>query len=250
MTSVNERSGALSTRRSAALLMAVQQGAIKAGELRRLAEKLEGQFARMKAVKASVASLRSAQMIVNGVEGSVEIARDLTAQVSELAGASDAVEAGVTPAKTAKEMAAEFVATERWQPGETEWQRGRAALLEEFGKPHNLTVLKFSKLAAVSRQQIYKDLSAKPAKLLALTVGKGGQRLPEWQLEERPLELTRIVMQSAPELDAWTVYHALSTPSGAFEDCAPVAAVKQQNRTVKSVASVVLEELGVHAAGA
>lgn len=250
MTSVKERVRASSTKRSAALLTAVQQGAEKAGELRRLAEKLEAQFARMAAANASFASLRSAQMIVDSVEGSVEIARDLTVQVSEMAGAADAVDAEVVPAKTAKERATEFIAAERWRPGETELQRGRAALLEEFGKPQNLPVPRFSKLAAVSRQQIYKDLSAKPAKLLALTVGKGGQRLPEWQLEERARELTRIVMQSAPDLDAWTIYHALSTPSGALEGRTPVAAVNQQNRTVKSVARLVLEELGIHAESA
>ena len=247
MTNVKENLRASSARQSAALFTAVRQGAEKAGELRRLAEKLEAQFARMAAVKASFVSLRSARMIVDSVEGSVEIARDLTVQVSELTGAADAVDAEIIPAKTAKERAGDFIAAERWRPGETELQRGRAALLEEFGKRQNLPVVKFSELASVSRQQIYKDLSAKPAKLLALTVGKGGQRLPEWQLQERPLELTRMVMQSAPDLDAWTIYHALSTPSGALESRAPVTAVNQRNRTVKSVARLVLEELGIHA---
>jgi hypothetical protein len=151
------------------------------------------------------------------------------------------------PAKSARERAAEFIAAERWTPGGTDLQRGRAALLEEFRKPHNVTVSEYARLAGVSRQQIYKDLNTSPPKLMALSVGKAGQRLPDWQLEERPRELTRLIAGAAPDLDAWTIYHALRTPSGALEGRAPVDAVKRKGLAVRSLATLVLEELGIHA---
>jgi hypothetical protein len=151
------------------------------------------------------------------------------------------------PAKSAAERAAEFVAAERWTPGETDLQRGRAALLAEFRKPHNLTVSEYAKLAGVSRRQIFKDLQATPPKLLALSAGKAGQRVPNWQLERRPRELTRLVTDAAPELDAWSIYYALRTPSGALEGRAPVDAVQQKGRAVSWLATLVLEELGIHA---
>ena len=154
-----------------------------------------------------------------------------------------------TPTKSDWKRAAEFIAAERWTPSETDLQRGRA-LLEEFRKPHNLPVSQYARLAGVSRQQIYKDLSATPPKLLALSVGKAGQRVPDWQLEELPRELTRLVADAAPELDAWTIYYALRAPSGAFEGRAPVDAVKEKGRSARSLATLVLEELGIHAESA
>ena len=96
----------------------------------------------------------------------------------------------------------EMSTAERWTPGASELQRGRAALLAEFRKPHNLPVSEYAKLAGVSRQQIYKDLKAMPPKLLALRVGKGSWRVPDWQLEEHRGELTRLVLDAAPQLDA------------------------------------------------
>lgn len=154
------------------------------------------------------------------------------------------------PAKSARERAAEFIAAERWTPSGTDLQRGRAALLEEFQKPHNVTVSEYARLAGVSRQQIYKDLNTSPPKLLALSVGRAGQRLPDWQLEERPRELTRLVAAVAPGLGAWTIYHALHSPLGALEGRAPVVAVKQKGQDVRSLATLVLEELGIHAGSA
>ena len=120
-------------------------------------------------------------------------------------------------------------------------------MLEEFQKPHNLTVSQYAKLAGVSRQQIYKDLGAEFPKLLALSVRKAGQRLPDWQLEDRPRELTQLVMHAAPELDGWTLYNALGSPSGALEGRAPVDAVKLKDQAVESLATLVLEELGIRA---
>ncbi len=150
-----------------------------------------------------------------------------------------------TREKSVRAHVIEFLA-QRWTPDETTRQRGRKALLVEFQKPHNLAVGKYAKLAGVSRQQIYQDLSATPPKLLALSLGKAGKRLPDWQLEQRSLELTRSVINAWPDLDSWTIYHALSTPSGALNGRAPVDAVKREGQAVEAVAMLVLEELGIH----
>jgi hypothetical protein len=230
--------------------LTVRNGERQLAELEHLVAQMRAQFVLIKRrSKLRIAKARL-KRVLESLEGSLEIARDLALEVNDMVGAvdDDAVESA--PAKSARERAAEFIAAERWTPGETDLQRGRAALLEEFHKPHNLTVSKYAKLAGVSRQQIYKDLNANPPKLLALSVGKAGQRMPDWQLEERPRELTRLVADAAPELDAWTIYRALGTPSGALEGRAPVDAVKHKGQAAGSLATLVLEELGIYAESA
>ncbi|MEJ8816042.1 hypothetical protein WKW77_33640 [Variovorax ureilyticus] len=150
--------------------------------------------------------------------------------------------------KSARERAAEFMAARRWAPGEADLQRGQAALLEEAQRPHNLSVREYAKLAGVSPRQVYRDLSTTPPKLLALSAGKGGQRVPDWQLEARPRDLTRFVLDAAPPgLHAWTIYQALCTPSGSLEGRSPVDVAKQTEQAAGSLAKLVLEELGIHA---
>lgn len=229
---------------------AVSQGEHQLAELGSLADEMRAQLAFMKRANTRVLAGSRLSRVLESVEGSLEIARDLAAEVREMAGAVESVAAEPVQTNAARERAAEYISNERWVPGETDLQRGRAALLEEFRKPHNLTVSQYAKLAGVSRQQIYKDLSAAPPKLLALSAGKTGQRLPDWQLEERPRELTRLVMHAAPELDAWTVYRALSNPSGALGGQPPVDAVNRKGRAAESLAALVLEELGIRAESA
>ena len=63
-----------------------------------------------------------------------------------------------------------------WQPSATDVQRGRAALLRAYDAPGNIPLTEFARFAHKSRQQIYKDLSAQPRRLLSLDVGRRGQR--------------------------------------------------------------------------
>ena len=155
-------------------------------------------------------------------------------------------EAG-NPLGTALQRAELLVAPQRWTPSETELQRGRAALLEEFDQPHNLPVVRFAQLAGKSKQQVYKDLQAAPARLLALGAGARGQRIPEWQLHERGRLLTQQVMRAAPSLDAWTIYHALTQPAGALGGRSPADAAVKGAANVDQIVNIVLEMLGVHA---
>ncbi len=73
-------------------------------------------------------------------------------------------------------------ADSRWSPSATDIQRGRRAMLRRFEQPQNLPLPEFAKLAHKSRQQIYKDLAAKPRRLLALSVAPAGSDYPTGNL--------------------------------------------------------------------
>ena len=147
-----------------------------------------------------------------------------------------------TVEQTLARKAAALRADTRWAPRETEIQRGRAAVLEAFDQPHNLPLPDFARLANKSRQQIYKDIVAR--RLLALNVGPRGRRLPDWQLDPVTQRLTQIVLQAAPEVDAWTLYRALSEPLEGLAGRSPVEAVTADS--VDAVAKAVFNVLGVH----
>ena len=134
-------------------------------------------------------------------------------------------------------------APSRWRPSATEIQRGRHALLEAFDRPGNLPLPEFAQLAHKSRQQIYKDLNANPKRLLALSVGPRKQRLPDWQLDPLRLELTRRVLEAAADVDAWTIYRALSEPAENLRRRSPVDAVTTGN--VGKVVAAVCDTLSV-----
>lgn len=135
-----------------------------------------------------------------------------------------------------------FRADQRWLPSATELQRGRALLLKTFGQPHLLTVPAFAALAGKSRQQVYKDIENH--RLLALSIGARGCRIPDWQLDEVKKGLTQALFRRAIAVDAWTIYYALSQPSPALAGKAPVETVSVAN--ANDVLRVVLEQLGVH----
>lgn len=146
--------------------------------------------------------------------------------------------------ETLGRKAASLRAATSWAPTAADVQRGRAELLREFERPHNLPLSDFVRLAHKSRQQIYKDIAAR--RLLALDVGRRGQRIPDWQLEAPGLQLTRAVLQAAEDVDAWTVYRALAEPCEALGGQSPSARANRGN--VDAVARVVLASLGVQPA--
>ncbi|MCM2446204.1 integrase [Rahnella sp. CG8] len=138
--------------------------------------------------------------------------------------------------------AAALRAHTRWEPGETDIQRGRMLQLEAFNQPHNLPLLKFASLADKSRQQIYKDIEAR--RLLALNVGPRGQKLPDWQLEPVKQQLTQAVLQKVDGVDNWTIYRALSEPLEGLGERSPVEAVTADS--LDDVVRAVCNVLGVH----
>ncbi len=138
----------------------------------------------------------------------------------------------------------------RGRPAATDIQRDRMVLLQAFGEASNLPLPEFAKLAAKSRQQIYKDLASRPPRLLALGVGPRRQRLPDWQLDPLRLRLTREVLCQAAGVDAWRLYHVLSRPLDALGGRPPVEAVEAIDPgSVERVARVVLDALAVDGEG-
>lgn len=144
--------------------------------------------------------------------------------------------------QTLARKAAALHADVRWAPGETDIQRGRAALLDAFDQPHNLRLPEFARLAGKSRQQIYKDVIAR--RLLALNVGPRGQKLPDWQLDPVKQQLTRAVLQKVEGIDNWTIYRTLSEPLEGLGGHSPVDAVTPGS--IDDVARAVFNVLGVH----
>jgi len=170
---------------------------------------------------------------------------ELDRLVREKVAAATNVVAEATPlTETLGRKAASLRAGTSWSPTAADIQRGRAELLREFERPHNLPLSDFVRLAHKSRQQIYKDITAR--RLLALDVGRRGQRIPDWQLEAPGLQLTRTVLQAADDVDAWTVYRALAEPCEALGGKSPAASANRGN--VDAVARVVLASLGVQRA--
>jgi hypothetical protein len=170
---------------------------------------------------------------------------ELDRLVREKVAAATNVAAEATPlTETLGRKAASLRAATSWSPTAADIKRGRAELLREFEQPHNLPLSDFVRLAHKSRQQIYKDITAR--RLLALDVGRRGQRIPDWQLEAPGLQLTRTVLQAAEDVDAWTVYRALAEPCEALGGKSPAASANRGN--VDAVARVVLASLGVQPA--
>lgn len=162
----------------------------------------------------------------------------------KLAVAATAGAAGAPTATSLRRKADALRAPSSWEPSVADIQRGRAELIREFEQSHNLPLADFARLAHKSRQQIYKDIAAR--RLLALDVGRRGQRLPDWQLEAAGLQLTRAVLDVAEGVDAWTVYHALGASSDALGGRSPVAVVKRGN--IEATTQVVLDALGLQEA--
>ena len=130
----------------------------------------------------------------------------------------------------------------RWTPGKTDIQRGRAAMLAAYDRPHNLPLPEFARLANKVRQQIYKDIDA--GRLLALNVGPRGRKLPDWQLDPVKQRLTQAVVQRASGVNAWTLYRALSEPLEGLQGRAPVDAVTEDS--IDAVARAVFNVLSLH----
>lgn len=74
-------------------------------------------------------------------------------------------------------------------------------MLKTYEALLNLSVVQFAKLAGKSRDQINREIKA--GKLLALSVGNRGQRIPDWQLDPVKGRLVQAVLQQARGGDSW-----------------------------------------------
>lgn len=106
-------------------------------------------------------------------------------------------------------------------------QQRRLEMLEIYESPQVLPVPTFAKLAGKSKDQINREIKA--GKLIALTIGNRGQRIPDWHLDPIKDELVFSILQRAGEVDRWKLYRTLSRPHRFFKDRPPVEVVTHAN---------------------
>ncbi|MGH8417876.1 MAG: tyrosine-type recombinase/integrase [Pseudomonas sp.] len=106
-------------------------------------------------------------------------------------------------------------------------QRERMEMLETYEAPGNLPVSQFAKLAGKSRDQVNREIKA--GKLLTLTMGNRGQRIPEWQLDPLKHQLIHGVLQQTASVDTWLVYRTLSQPMDCLGGRSAVEAITPDN---------------------
>lgn len=112
---------------------------------------------------------------------------------------------------------------QRPQPMQTEFQRAHAEMLATYEAPHNLPVPVFAKLAGKSRDQINREIKAR--RLLSISLGNRGQRIPEWQLNPACQKFVRDILERSQNMDPWVLYRTLSQPREDLEGLTPVAVV-------------------------
>ncbi|WP_409315197.1 tyrosine-type recombinase/integrase [Pseudomonas putida] len=112
-------------------------------------------------------------------------------------------------------------------PGVSDIQRERAEMLRIYEAASNLPLLSFARLAGKSRDQINRDLKAR--RLLSLSLGNRGQRIPDWQLDPLKHKLVLEVFKLLPNLEAWEVYRLLSEPHDRLRGRTPLDVVQPGN---------------------
>ncbi|EDV5272581.1 DUF4102 domain-containing protein [Salmonella enterica subsp. enterica serovar Mbandaka] len=106
-------------------------------------------------------------------------------------------------------------------------QREREEMLTIYESPNNLPVPLFGKLAGKSKDQINRELKA--GKLLSISLGNRGQRVPDWQLVPLKHRLAQVLMNQCPHADSWDLYRMLTVPHPDLGDRAAIDAVTPTN---------------------
>jgi integrase len=109
----------------------------------------------------------------------------------------------------------------------SDFQRERREMLEIYEAPNNLPVVQFAKLAGKSRDQINREIKA--GKLLTLSMGNRGQRIPDWQLDPLKQELVRMVLLQVGDVDSWQLYRVLLQPRDELARRSVIDAVTHAN---------------------
>lgn len=134
-----------------------------------------------------------------------------------------------------------FRAAQAWTPTDEDLLRGRAAFQVELARPENIPLADFARRAHKSRTEVERAIAARS--LIALSANDDGRRISAWQLNATKLRLTRAVLQTAHDADAWTIYQALTAEMDVLGFRSAVEAVSES--TVDDVARKVLARLGV-----
>ncbi|WZB61987.1 hypothetical protein WJ970_34740 [Achromobacter xylosoxidans] len=100
-------------------------------------------------------------------------------------------------------------------------------MLAIYESPNNLPVPLFGKLAGKSKDQINRELKA--GKLLSISLGNRGQRVPDWQLVPLKHRLAQVLMNQCPHADSWDLYRMLTQPHPDLGDRAAIDVVTPTN---------------------
>ncbi|MFW4642839.1 tyrosine-type recombinase/integrase [Pseudomonas aeruginosa] len=122
-------------------------------------------------------------------------------------------------------------------------QREREEMLAIYESPNNLPVPLFGKLAGKSKDQINRELKA--GKLLSISLGNRGQRVPDWQLVPLKHKLAQVLMNQCPHADSWDLYRMLTQPHPDLGDRAAIDAVTPTN--VPAIIRVLMGDYQHHA---
>ena len=106
-------------------------------------------------------------------------------------------------------------------------QREREEMLAIYESPSSLPVPLFGKLAGKSKDQINRELKA--GKLLSISLGNRGQRVPDWQLVPLKHKLAQVLMHQYPQADSWELYRMLTRPHPDLGDRAAIDIVTPSN---------------------
>ena len=100
-------------------------------------------------------------------------------------------------------------------------------MLAMYESPTCLPVPLFGKLAGKSKDQINRELKA--GKLLSISLGNRGQRVPDWQLVPLKHKLAQVLMNQCPHADSWDLYRMLTQPHPDLGDRAAIDMVTPAN---------------------
>ncbi|MFJ1337962.1 MULTISPECIES: tyrosine-type recombinase/integrase [Pseudomonas] len=119
-------------------------------------------------------------------------------------------------------------------------QRERAEMLAIYEAASNLPLLVFAKLAGKSRDQINRDIKAR--RLLSLSLGNRGQRIPDWQLDPLRHKLVLAALARFPDVDGWRLYRTVCEPHERLKGRSPIEVLTLENFDV--TARIVCSALG------
>ena len=113
------------------------------------------------------------------------------------------------------------------EPQVSDIQRQRAEMLATYEASNNLPLLVFAKLAGKSRDQINRDIKVR--RLLSLSLGNRGQRIPDWQLDPLRHKLVLAVLARFPNIDAWMLYRTVCEPRERLKGRSPIDGLTTDN---------------------
>lgn len=117
--------------------------------------------------------------------------------------------------------------TDTLQADLSEEQRARLERLEIFNSPRTLPADAFAKAVGKSRRAVSYNIQM--GKLLALTMGNRGVRVPDWHLDPVKHHLIQAVLKYAGDTDPWLIYEALSEPHPMLDNRAPIDAATRSS---------------------